>query len=436
MIGRLQAGLFACVLFGFPLVSTLPVFLGVESRPISMLYRAVVAGASLCLLGLALVQRRPAARAQHVLLALALMAVLLGRLVWDASIAPLPLDIAWGDIWPYALGVTFLPALVFLVQMDDGALAAAHRWTFRLGVLAALAVLAAAAVALANLENFLRLDTGVLNPISIGHAGVSLFILSVVRPTAAAQVRHGGGPRATRVLAALLAVGLLVGSGSKGPILAWFVVLSAMFLVRARISVASGRALRGVLLPIALVLLVAWVTATMHAMAPLPIIDRFVGIAYDQSTSERLRLLSMALAQFEESPLVGSSVYEYESRLYPHNVIVESLMVGGFLALAPLLLLILENVRTALASLLHGSRDRWLSLLYLQYLVEVMFSGSLFYSTHFWALSLAMLAMAARRGLDESGVPGGVDQPDGPHMAPARGPAIVSRVVAADGARD
>jgi len=394
---RLLAGLLACAVFGFPLVSTLPVFLGVDSRPISLAYRALVAVAAIIVLGLALTRTRGFIRTGHVVLVLALMALLILRVAWDSSLAPLPLDLDWDEMWLFMLGATFLPAVAFLARTDPETLELARRWALRLGVLAGLAIVAAAAIALRDIVTFLRLDTGVLNPISIGQAGVSLFVLLLLRPpltgdqTSMRRFRRAAGTGFGFLLAAIL----VLTSGSKGPIVAWFVVMLAWLFTLARASIRAGRGLQGVALPMALPLVLLLIVLAVNAVTPLPIVDRFLDISQDQSTSERVRLLTQALDQFEESPVLGSAVIEYESRIYPHNLIVEAMMAGGVVLLVPLIVLLFESLRVAALWLLHGREHHWLAMLYLQYLVSMMFSGSIFESAPFWSMSVALLGLAS-----------------------------------------
>jgi hypothetical protein len=393
---KLYAGLLACAIFGFPLVSTLPVFLGVDSRPISIAYRAAVAVAAAMVLGFALRRPKGFIRTGQVALVLAIMALLILRVLWDSSLSSLPLDFDWSEMWLFMLGATFLPAAAFLVRVAPETFELAQRWALRLGVLAALSIVAAAVVALRDVVNFLRLDTGVLNPISIGHAGVSLFVLLLLRPSVSLgqSTMRRFRQAASTGLGLFLAAILILASGSKGPIVAWLVVFLAWLFTLVRASLSEDHGLRGVALALILPLGLLLIVLGVNAVAPLPIIDRFLNIAYDQSTSERVRMLTQAVAQFEESPLLGSSVFEYESRIYPHNVIVEAMMVGGVVMLVPFLLLVYESLRVAVSELVQVGKNLWLVLLYLQYLVEVMFSGSLFFSVQFWVTSVAMLGLA------------------------------------------
>jgi len=392
----LMAGLLACAIFGFPLVSTLPVFLGVDSRPISVAYRALVAMAAVVVLARAFVRTEGFIRIGHAVLVLAVMVLLTLRVAYDSSLSRLPLALNWDDMWQFMLGAAFLPAAAFLARTDPETLRLAQRWALRLGVLAGLAIAAAAAIALRDISTFLRLDTGVLNPISIGQAGVSLFVLLLLRPPALPEPSsmHRLGRGTGTVLGFLLAATLIVAAGSKGPVVAWLVVVLAWLFAHARGSVQAGRGLRSLVYAVALPLLLALTVVAVNAVTPLPIVDRFLDIAQEQSTYERVRMLSQALGQFEESPLLGSAVIEYEARIYPHNLLVEAMMAGGIVLLVPLVLLLLENLWTAARCLLQASEHRWLALLYLQYLLGMMFSGSIFEASQLWTLSVAMLGLA------------------------------------------
>jgi O-antigen ligase len=181
-----------------------------------------------------------------------------------------------------------------------------------------------------------------------------------------------------------------------------------------RASLLAGRGILGLAVPISAVLLLVIGLFALNAVVPIPLVERMLDIATQQSTSERIGLLTRALAQFEESPLLGSSVFEFENRVYPHNVFVEALMIGGVVGLVPLVLLLYESGRTALSCLMRASADRWLALLFLQYFIDVMFSGSLYFSAPFWSVTFAMLGLAGAGTRV-----GGVGRQRGPRAAAA-----------------
>ena len=173
------------------------------------------------------------------------MIVMAGRIVWDSSLARLPLSLEWGDYWAFVLGVTFVPALAFLVRVDESSLQLAYRWSRRFGMVTALMIVAAAVVGLTDLSALRRLATSVLNPITIGHVGVSLFALLALDPVAP-EVRQESG--LWKKIAKFLGLGfasiLVIASASKGPALAWVAVIGVWLVVSVRASATTGAGFR------------------------------------------------------------------------------------------------------------------------------------------------------------------------------------------------
>lgn len=402
-LGRfLYAGLFACALFGFPAVSTLPVFLGIDSRPVSVVFRIALLTASVALLVRAVIRREAMMPARYAAVAASLMGVMVGRLLWDSSIAALPLALDWSDFWSFAIGVTFVPSLAFLVRGDDLALDLAYRWSVRLGTVTLVMLFSAAVVALTDWSALQRLTTGVLNPISIGHVGVSLFVLLAFAPPAVrARRSESVGRQVAYNLGLVLSTILVLASASKGPALVWLLAVMGWITAIFFGSVNSGGGLKQFAPALVLVTLLAGATFFVNSVMPLPLVNRITGFAIDPSTSDRVRVLSEAISQFEESPLLGSAVVEYSSRFYPHNIVVESLMAGGVVAFALLSTLLFLSARSAAAILRHRDACRWLAFLFLQFVIDSMLSGSLYFSPQFWAMSLVVL------GLQPVGKPNG-----------------------------
>src|SRR2546421_9997994 len=90
--------LVAAMLFGFPLVSTLSVGLGLSSRMVSIPYRMAISAASIAwfaiaaALGKRLIDRR-------VIWCVGLLALMLMlRMFWDRTVVSLPIDLQWGDL--------------------------------------------------------------------------------------------------------------------------------------------------------------------------------------------------------------------------------------------------------------------------------------------------------------------------------------------------
>lgn len=386
--------LFACELFGFPLASVFPVFLGIKSRPISIAYRGFVVLLTVVFVSRALRQRWPLIKGPFAIAALALVVLLLGRMVWDATFTDLPLNLPWSDQWTFLFGVTVVPTLAFILVPPRDGFDTVRRTGLWVGCITIFMVIAAVIFTLrSGLSNLGgRLQTDILNPISLAQMAISCFILVNARVIAGTSSGRPRWATAGRWFMTLICVLLVLASVSKGPILAMFAVIMLSVLFKGRIDLSGGGVVtRLVVLVIALAAAVG-VVLILDAYTPIQIVSRFVNAGADASTSTRLDLIQGALSQFEESPLVGSAVVEYSSMFYPHNIIVEVMMTNGFPGLAALLSLLFGCTYYAGRMLLTMPRERWIALLFVQYFIVSMFSGSLYYDASTWATTLIVLA--------------------------------------------
>jgi O-antigen ligase len=273
----------------------------------------------------------------------------------------------------------------------------------------ALALITAVGLHAVLLAQTDRLSTETLNPISLGHLALSVLIVSITGSAATDRMTFSLGVAwVLRAGLALCAAVLLVASASRGPmIVALAVLLLAAFAQGRRSTVRYGELSRGALV----FAIVAFGVAAMFwlqdstALRPLERLENWS----DRSASERVAVSQAAFAQFWSSPILGSSLYELETGNYPHNIIVESLMGAGVIGFALLVFVIIRCSRAALRLLSIPQGASWLGLLYFQYLLGAMFSGSLFMEMHLWALSIAVLAavkpIPPSNGRQNRGVP-------------------------------
>jgi len=78
----------------------------------------------------------------------------------------------------------------------------------------------------------------------------------------------------------------------------------------------------------------------------------------------------------------------------PHNILLESMMALGVAGLGLLLVSMTASLAAAGDVIRAGPRHAWVGLIYLQYIVNGMLSGSLFTDGAFWFFALASLAIA------------------------------------------
>jgi hypothetical protein len=373
------AVLVGCAYFGFPVVAAVPVILSAPSFAFSVVYRLGVVVISLAYFWHGIRTARPALAAPIQWALGLLVTMLLARLTWDYCCAPLPLDLEWGKLWGQALIFALLPAVPFLLLPDPGGLAMARRLCGRAAVVAVLAVAVGAYYSVHRASATSRLSTDVVNPITIGELGVSLFILALSY-SSSAGAKASAWRSLAKALAALLGMVTCVVSASKGPLLSLVAVSVVMFAYRF-VRLSMSRKLfeaAGVFLLLCLLLAVV-VVLQQHGL--LTIYNRISDIASDQSTALRVQAWRGALAQFDSSPLLGNAVVELSTQFYPHNAVLETMMATGAFGLALLLLLQAWGAAAAHHVMVRSPQYSWVALLFLQHSIGALLSGSVYSGT-------------------------------------------------------
>jgi hypothetical protein len=382
--------LLSTALFGFPIVSVLPVALHAPPRPFSIAYRVSMVLVSVGFLWRSLHLKRPTIErlVRWCLGALAVMLML--RLFWDSTIVSLPIDVPWGVYCLQVIGTTLIPALPFLLVPEDTWLVRAHRMSMWMGMLCAVAIGLGVVFSIhALVSDSGRLQTDVLNPGSIGVAGVSIYIVA-----STFKVKRGVALRVVKGLSLLMGPALCVVSGSKASVLSLLLLILLQFFVPRDDVRVAARVLQA--------LVIAAVTAVglVLAMATsdntgFHLLSRFATARTDESTAVRLLDWNGAVAQFDQSPLLGNAAFESLSRSYPHNNILDIMMTTGMVGLLPFLVLLIVGLISAFKQL-RVPETRWLSLLFIQVLLIEQTSGSVYFSSLFWIMLLAIIAAASR----------------------------------------
>jgi O-antigen ligase len=381
---------------GYALLSSVGSALGFYSRGLSIVMRAMIVLVSCGLVTVALIRippRRWADPALWVMFGFWLM--LLGRFLWDASVVPIPMALPWFENLVLIIGVSFLPALALAHVPDEDALVNARRLLVVMGSIAAPSVIIAFARALMSEDrviNLVRLGTESLNPISTGHLGVSLVIVSVL---AVPQAADGRWIRLIdklplRIFAGVLGLALTVASNSKGPLLALIVACAAWVVGRVMRSTDSKGVIKALLAFLTVGGVVAVIAVSVSSLLGFNLLSRFEALSLDRSTAERLLLMKHALQQFEESPLFGDAVVETTTRFYPHNLPVDALMTTGVIGFMLYFGLTLYCI--AAAWRLLRTRHSWIALLFVQFTIASMFSGSAYFDAPFWAITALLIA--------------------------------------------
>ncbi|MDB5129229.1 O-antigen ligase family protein [Mucilaginibacter sp.] len=113
-------------------------------------------------------------------------------------------------------------------------------------------------------------------------------------------------------------------------------------------------------------------------------------ISQGNSSAIRTVIWKQSWAQFTEHPIAGDKFQVVGFAFYPHNIIIEALQTTGILGTLPLLLLIIKGLTASFKVLKFEQRYSWVVVIFIQSLVQNMFSGALYKAGWFW-FSLALV---------------------------------------------
>lgn len=373
----------ALTVVGYPLAAVLAeITVGAESgRVVTVPYRALV-----LLVSLLLFVMTPFAlgRFRHPVfwtMWWTFWCLYLFRLLMDTLISPVQLPQAVTEYLLYGIGTTFLPAVGLAIGARHLDHVRAPRFMLLLaciGIVAGLAhILNSRGVSDIDVLAASRLESAMLNPISLGHLGATAIILSGWR------LLWGGRSTASTKLyliaAMTLGLAALVTGGSRGPVLA-LIVACGMIALAQRLILMPTLAITGIA---ALIALFGFVSET-----PLLVVERLTTSAFEDSSRENL--LALAWQAFLLDPLIGAGIDPIES--YPHNLVVEAFLVNGVVSGVLFSGLLISSLWIAFATAAASRERAWLPALYAQYATSILFSGNIYGSNIFWCLMAAVVA--------------------------------------------
>jgi O-antigen ligase len=388
LLDRTYPLLVAATLFGFPVISTAPVGLGLSSRLVNVPYRVAVVAGTVAWCAVAALLHRPLIERRFRWCIGILAVMLLLRMFWDMTIVPLPIELKWDDLFMQALGIALLPVLPFLFTVDHMPVIRAQRLCLWVGLLASVAIAVGALLSIRAYAGG-RLETDVLNPVTIGATGVSVYVVASSLSVPGKFLIFMG-----RALGALAGIGLCLLSASKGPLLGLLAVIALQFAVPGHPLSRSQKAMR-ITAFLALVTLATGAVLWLSGSAGFALYNRLQNVSSDPGVAARRLLWRGAIEQFDRSPILGDSFVEATLRFYPHNAFLEVMMTTGIIGLLLLIVVVLVGSVSAFRTL----RDpglRWIGLLFVQQVLAAQTSGSLYLSQAFWAALLMVISVDAR----------------------------------------
>jgi O-antigen ligase len=249
-----------------------------------------------------------------------------------------------------------------------------------------------------------RLSNLALNPIALGNYAGSLVLLALFISLNQKAVFSGLVGKFSKIVfpatAAIGVAGVFL-SGSRGPLISLLICVLILFLT------SSQKTKMGLKFVVTLLLIIGLfgfgvsfaleqgsgsierIFATEEELSGT---SRFSG-----TENSRLYLYSLVLEKVEKNPLFGFGLELPDGLGYPHNLILESFLALGILGGLMFIILQIYMLFQAFALLKHKNSYKaawgWLGILFIQYFIASMSSGSIYGSYVLWYLMFAVLVI-------------------------------------------
>lgn len=236
-----------------------------------------------------------------------------------------------------------------------------------------------------------RLAGEALNPISLGHQGGSLLLISLY-VLLNRETSKNGITKILYIFSLALGLSLLIFAGSRGPIIA-IIVCVCLLVISLQYQGVNTFKIFSIFVT---AILFANITLSFALDTGSSLVERFTSLlnggdfSYSQFI-QRPELYQKASDLIAEYPIFGYGL-EVPNLGYPHNLILEAFLSTGFLGGSLFLIMyIYAAIKAICITLAKNNLWNWLGLLYIQYAIGSMFSGNLYASSTFWYLLFAIL---------------------------------------------
>lgn len=312
-------------------------------------------------------------KARHIQLFLLFFSLYFIRVLFDTLIMPKELGFPIEKYYSFTIGVVMIPALAFNFRLEKTELEKAFKIIVLIFFLICIYSLFVSNFQFENGSN--RLWGGkTLHPIGLGHIAVTNIVISL-------YFFKGFKNKNILLIVSNIFISLITLSltESRGPIVALFLMMIIYLFFIGGIEKNNKY----------LVVVIFFVLALL-----LSLFSEFNNrVAYTITNGgARLEHWRIATEQFISNPIWGSSLEENVNKIYPHNILIESFMALGIFGGIIFICLISIYFICGSKILKTGSKiDKLLVILFVQYFVSSMFSGSLIGNYLVWFLGFMMI---------------------------------------------
>jgi O-antigen ligase len=369
-IKYLQVILISFGILGFQLISNLPEFFGLDSRIVSIPYRAFYL--LICILTILHFKWGNKINKFFVPILIFIFFYFL-RSVYDSITQYKINECGLVDFWLFAYIIGFFPMLPFLFRVNLVSLDRAKLVLFILAIFVNLLGLKN------NYEVFNDGSLGgrfvgneVLNQISYGQTGVVLVIMCL---------SYFYSQKITGKLSLIPLIGLglmnVALSGSRGPMIELALAIVCFIIINfKKIGVLN--------LSLVFLLFIGFgIYYSDYLIFFNTVLDRLQETSFNQGggSEERYFLFKEAWMQFLANPIFG-----YKGiGVYPHNLILESFMALGILGGLLMIFITIISIRNCI-TLIKIEATNWIALIFFMHIIGTFISGAIWNSFEFWSL--------------------------------------------------
>lgn len=405
----------AALAFSYQLTTPILLAINADTSMANLVIKGVLAtafgGASLAALAIG-------CRIKASALAVVAYMLMLGiRLLYDVlALGIVPMFQTEFYVLAYYFGLTCLPVLAILLILQPRDVRATHQALFWMLIAAnvslAIYIFTGGTVTPENMfagrfevRGSMEM-TAVLNPIGVAAAGAALASISVGR-LAVLRSMGPGGQFFTLAMIILGVTNLLAG-GSRGPALAFALVILVTIYTLVR-GFAGGGLMkpRMAMWVYGAIVVTAFAALIINRAMSVQVFDRFALMFESRrygGLEERDYLLANAMADFVESPFFGSSYLTTVGKMFSHNIVVDVLMATGVAGFVLFAAALIWSGR-GLIRMIHGHAGPYgygLALTAICVLALGVTSGAAWQTPEFWL----MVTVAGALGNASSGSAG------------------------------
>ncbi len=359
---------------GFGVISFLPDFTGVDGRMVTIPYRFLILSmGAFLLLSFFFKKKYIFASKRIVLLLLIFISLYSYRLITDLYFTNLDFGRSSEEILLFAFAITFFPAFILSTMRNNSIIIKVINPLIILFTITSF--LAVASGFMQGFSNRLA-GNSILNAITLGHIAASGIILIVVAYFTFKKEKRISNWILLISLAILLLALLM--AASRGPILSLLLVL--IFILPSYLKFNAKNIL--MMTPIILILMIGSLQITESSSATLG--DRLtVDMGGSHSDGEaRVFLWSFGFKMFLDDPIIGSHATTIFG--YPHNIFIEVLIATGIFGAVLFIGIVIYMMKRTIYLKKIRSPLVWVGLIFMQYFIGSIFSGTIYSNTYLW----------------------------------------------------